>query len=58
MCDNDVHLVMIDSYKMSKNGFIVDFSKKKKWYNQVNDKAIVTVYKKVFTEKEEYHEKR
>lgn len=29
MYDNDVHLVMIDSYKMSKNGFIVDFSKKK-----------------------------
>lgn len=30
MYDNDVHRVMIDSYKMSKNGFIVDFSKKKK----------------------------
>lgn len=30
MYDNDVHLVMIYSYKMSKFGFIVDFSKKKK----------------------------
>ena len=30
MYDNDVHRVMIDSYKMSKFGFIVDFSKKKK----------------------------
>lgn len=30
MHDNDVHRVMIDSYKMSKFGFIVDFSKKKK----------------------------
>ena len=29
MYDNDVHQVMIDSYKMSKLGFIVDFSKKK-----------------------------
>lgn len=28
MYDNAVHLVMIDSYKMSKFGFIVDFSKK------------------------------
>lgn len=30
MYDNDIHQVMIDSYKTSKNGFIVDFSKKKK----------------------------
>ncbi len=30
MYDNDVHQVMIDSYKTSKLGFIVDFSKKKK----------------------------
>lgn len=30
MFDNDVHRYMIDSYKMSKLGFIVDFSKKKK----------------------------
>ena len=29
MYDNDAHLVMIDSYKMSKFGLIVDFSKKK-----------------------------
>ncbi len=29
MYDNDVHRAMIDSYKMSKFGFIVDFSKKK-----------------------------
>lgn len=29
MYDNDVHQVMIDGYKMSKLGFIVDFSKKK-----------------------------
>lgn len=33
MYDNDVHRVMIDSYKISKFGFIVDFSKKKKRYN-------------------------
>lgn len=33
MYDNDVHQVMIDGYKMSKLGFIVDFSKKKKIYN-------------------------
>lgn len=31
MYDNDVHRVVIDSYKMSKFGFIVDFSKKKKY---------------------------
>lgn len=30
MYDNDVHRVMIDSYKMSKNSFIVDISKRKK----------------------------
>lgn len=29
MYDNDVHRSRIDCYKMSKNGFIVDFSKKK-----------------------------
>ena len=28
MFDNDGHQVMIDSYKMSKLSFIVDFSKK------------------------------
>lgn len=33
MYDNDIHQVMIDSYKTSKLGFIVDFSKKKKRYN-------------------------
>lgn len=31
MYDNDAHRVMIDSYKTSKLGFIVDFSKKKKY---------------------------
>lgn len=31
MYDNDIHHVMIDSYKMSKFGFIVDFSKKKRY---------------------------
>lgn len=31
MYDNDVHRAMIDSYKMSKFGFIVDFSKKKRY---------------------------
>lgn len=30
MYDNDIYMIMIDGYKMSKNGFIVDFSKKKK----------------------------
>ena len=30
MYDNDVHQVMIDSYKTSKCSFIVDFSKRKK----------------------------
>lgn len=29
MYDNDIYMIMIDGYKMSKNGFIVDFSKKK-----------------------------
>ena len=29
MYDNDVHRSRIDCYKMSKNVFIVDFSKKK-----------------------------
>lgn len=33
MYDNDIYMIMIDGYKMSKNGFIVDFSKKKKRYN-------------------------
>lgn len=28
MYDNDIHQVMIDSYKTSKLGFIVDFKKK------------------------------
>lgn len=28
MYDNDVHRVMIDSYKMSKFGFIVDLKKR------------------------------
>lgn len=36
MYDNDIYMIMIDGYKMSKNGFIVDFSKKKKKNDIIN----------------------
>lgn len=57
MYDNDVHRVIIYSYKMSKFGFIVDFSKKKKDIINLTIKLSQWFIKRFSQKKEEYHEK-
>ena len=58
MFDNDIYLNVIDSYKMSKNGFIVDFSKKKKDIINLTIKPSQWFIKRFSLKKEEYYEKR